>query len=106
MLGKVALALGAFVLAVLPACENEKIIQQVAAKRHGPNPFVSSVSMAASPESGGTATPVPTGKQPKVVFDRTEFDFGEIEAGEEVEHVYTFKNTGEANLVVEKVHSS
>jgi len=45
-------------------------------------------------------------KQPKIHFDQPEFDFGEVEAGDKVEHVYTFKNLGEAELEIIKVGSS
>ena len=45
-------------------------------------------------------------KKPKIEFENSKFDFGEIEAGEKVEHVFTFKNMGDAPLIIEKVKSS
>jgi len=45
-------------------------------------------------------------KKPVISFDSREFDFGTIEQGEKVEHVFKFKNTGDAVLHVEKVRSS
>ena len=41
-----------------------------------------------------------TGKAPIMTFDENEFDFGTINEGEKVEHVFTFKNTGETDLII------
>jgi hypothetical protein len=43
--------------------------------------------------------------QPKIVFDQKDFDFGEVEAGEKVEHVFAFRNTGNGTLKIAKVRS-
>lgn len=40
------------------------------------------------------------GKEPVMTFEEKEFDFGVIKEGEKVEHVFTFKNTGESDLVI------
>ena len=45
-------------------------------------------------------------KAPRIEFDEKQFDFGEIDAGEKVEHIFSFKNKGDAPLIVEKVKSS
>ena len=45
-------------------------------------------------------------KKPRIVFEKSKFDFGEIEAGEKVQHIFTFKNMGDAPLIIEKVKSS
>lgn len=42
----------------------------------------------------------PSGPITTVEFAETEFDFGQIEQGEYVTHVYTFTNTGEAPLTI------
>ena len=39
-------------------------------------------------------------------FEETEFNFGKIKEGEQVEHVFKFKNTGEAPIVVAQVSAS
>lgn len=41
-----------------------------------------------------------SGKVPVMTFEEKEFDFGTINEGDKVEHVFTFKNTGEADLVI------
>src|SRR5262245_20541071 len=43
-----------------------------------------------------------TGPYPKTVIDRTEFDFGRMEVGDEESHEFTIRNEGEAPLVLKK----
>ena len=40
------------------------------------------------------------GEIPVMTFTEKEFDFGTINEGEKVEHVFTFTNTGKADLVI------
>ncbi len=47
-----------------------------------------------------------SGKFPKMDFEETDFDFGTIEGGVPVEHVFKFKNNGEAPLVIVNATSS
>ncbi len=55
----------------------------------------------------GEVAPLPgIVKQPKIVFDALEFDFGLIEAGEKITHSFTFQNKGDAVLHIDKVGSS
>lgn len=46
------------------------------------------------------------GKFPKMIFTETEFDFGTIDQGTPVEHLFEFTNTGEAPLVIVSAKSS
>ncbi len=46
---------------------------------------------------------VVSGDGPQIVFEETEFDFGEIAQGEVVEHTFKFKNTGNAPLILNNV---
>lgn len=43
---------------------------------------------------------------PEITFEETEHDFGTIEQGTNVEHTFTFKNTGNAPLVITNATSS
>ncbi|MGH2664385.1 DUF1573 domain-containing protein [Flavobacterium sp.] len=43
---------------------------------------------------------------PKIEFEITEFDFGTINEGDKVEHVFKFKNTGKTDLVVLNAQAS
>ena len=46
------------------------------------------------------------GEYPVMTFAEKEFDFGTIEGGTSVEHVFTFTNTGKSNLVIVDAKSS
>lgn len=45
-------------------------------------------------------------KHPVLSFEESEFDFGTIDQGTNVEHVFKFTNTGEAPLVIVNAKSS
>ena len=47
-----------------------------------------------------------TGKYPVISFEESSFDFGTIDQGTPVEHVFKFKNTGEAPLMIVNAKSS
>lgn len=49
-----------------------------------------------------TLTPVGT---PKLVMEETEYDFGTIEAGIKVTHVFKFVNEGSAPLVISRINT-
>jgi hypothetical protein len=51
------------------------------------------------------ATPV-TGDVPSIEFKELTYDFGEIEEGQEVTHIYKFNNTGKGSLKVDSVRTS
>ncbi len=65
------------------------------------------VSTSRETSSGDLAAPSEgtREKAPRIVFDHTEYDFGEVDAGETVEHLFPFRNTGDAPLRIEKVRS-
>lgn len=43
---------------------------------------------------------------PVISFDETQFDFGDIDQGTHVEHLFTFTNSGDAPLVITNARSS
>lgn len=47
-----------------------------------------------------------SGKHPVLTFTESEFDFGTIDQGTKVEHVFKFTNTGDAPLVIVDAKSS
>lgn len=54
-------------------------------------------------ETTSTEVSVKKEKQvPAIKFDETEFDFGTIQQGESIEHVFHFTNTGNAPLIIYK----
>lgn len=46
------------------------------------------------------------GKMPAIKWENAEHDFGTINEGDKVEHVYKFTNTGTADLVISNVKAS
>lgn len=36
-----------------------------------------------------------------ITFEESEFDFGDLKQGDEVKHIFKFKNTGKSNLIIE-----
>ena len=44
--------------------------------------------------------------KPRIAFHQKDFDFGKVEMGEKVEHIYRFRNSGTGTLVISKVGSS
>jgi hypothetical protein len=48
---------------------------------------------------GKNATPA----APKLVIAETDHNFGEVKAGEKLQHTFTFKNEGTADLVIQSV---
>ena len=48
----------------------------------------------------------PNAKYPVITFDKMEHDFGTIDQSAPVEHVFKFKNTGEADLVIQDAKGS
>ncbi|HLU50800.1 MAG TPA: DUF1573 domain-containing protein [Flavobacteriaceae bacterium] len=47
-----------------------------------------------------------SGKYPVMTFDKTEHDFGTIAQGTNVEHMFTFTNTGDAPLIISDAKGS
>lgn len=45
-------------------------------------------------------------KVPKIQFEETTYDFGKIPYGQGVEHIFKFKNVGDAPLVITNASSS
>ena len=64
----------------------------------------------AAPAPGAAATPaaaeVPTGPTTTIEFTESTFDFGTIDEGEKVSHVYKFKNTGSEPLIIKDAKGS
>ena len=50
--------------------------------------------------------PLDSTKAPKIAFDERVYDFGVVEPEDKPHHYFTFKNTGQVDLVISKVKSS
>ncbi|MEL0456107.1 DUF1573 domain-containing protein [Flavobacteriaceae bacterium SZ-1-7] len=86
---KIILSLSALCLVAFISCKEN------AAKK------VEESNVAAAAERDAVAS-----KFPVIEFDKTEHDFGEIEARTPVETVFSYKNTGDAPLVITDIKSS
>jgi hypothetical protein len=86
---KVILGLSALCLIAFTSCKED------ASKKIDEN----NVAAAAERDANSSKFPV-------LEFDKTEHDFGEIEAKTPVETVFKYKNTGEAPLVITDIKSS
>ena len=60
----------------------------------------------ASPTSAPAAPAVPAGPTTTIKFAETEFDFGTVDQGEKVNHVYKFSNTGNEPLIISNAKGS
>ncbi len=91
----------------LVGCEKEKPAQQPGQEEaKDPSARTSPTSEEDSPGPASDTVAVPAPRQPKIRFDRPDHDFGEVEAGDEVAHVFSFRNEGNAPLTVGKVLTS
>ncbi|GAL66656.1 DUF1573 domain-containing protein [Jejuia pallidilutea] len=86
---KIILALSALCLVAFTSCKED------ATKK------ISEANVAKAAERDAVAS-----KFPVLTFDKTEHDFGEIEAKTQVETVFKYKNTGEAPLVITNIKST
>jgi len=59
-----------------------------------------------TPNPAAPAVEVPTGPTTTVEFTESVFDFGTIDEGEKVSHVYKFKNTGTEPLIIKDAKGS
>ncbi|MDB5261822.1 MAG: hypothetical protein JWQ14_1103 [Adhaeribacter sp.] len=71
--------------------------------------FALSLSLGISAAVAQTTVPTPAANQkvvtdgPVLTFAETKFDFGNIQEGEVVKHIYKFRNTGNQPLLISEV---
>lgn len=99
--GRRRAAPGAFIAcALLLALPFAGCGQEQAVDAPGPEKTAEPSASAEAPEA---AAAVPGEPAPRVRFEEPDYDFGEVEAGEEVEHTFVFENAGDSPLSVSKV---
>ena len=64
------------------------------------------ISAAPATTADTPPPPPPDGKYPKMTFASNEHDFGTINKGDKVDYAFTFKNTGEADLIITNAKGS
>jgi len=92
-----------FMVALLAAFTFNSCKENAADKVQEENVEAAAQTANSQSEAGTQATP---GKYPVMTFDKTEHDFGRIAQGTQVEHLFTFTNTGEAPLVLSDAKAS
>ena len=61
---------------------------------------------AGQPTTTPSTPAAPVGPTTTIEFAESEFNFGKVKAGEKVQHVYKFKNTGKEPLVISNAKGS
>lgn len=64
------------------------------------------VAPAPTPATQAVKEEKPDGPLPSIAFEKVDHDFGTIREGEVVEYTYSFKNTGEAPLIIQSAQGS
>ena len=91
-------------IALLSSCSNKKLENNIKSlekrvaeleRKVGPSTTVPAV------ESSSASTQAQTGLMPAITFQQTDFDFGTVNEGDIVEHVFLFKNTGQGPLIIQ-----
>lgn len=93
----------------LTACKDRDAEKKIAALEARLNQMEGKNTPAPTPAA--TPQPVepevkPEGPLPVLVFEETDYDFGKINEGDKVTHVYKFKNTGEVPLIIQDAKPS
>ncbi len=96
-----SLLIVACVFAVTMACKNDSSSNDARESLAATNTTTQPQATTNTP-----AETVPVGPLTTISYPETEFDFGEIEEGEKVSHVFKFKNTGSEPLVISKAQGS
>ena len=68
--------------------------------------FTNTESLAAETTSGDDQSISTSEQHPAIVFDNSDFNFGQIYKGQKVEHIYKFENRGNDILKIKKVKPS
>ncbi len=91
---------------LISSCVNKNLERRVNAlerrvqtleEGNGPAPVSDNVSLASAPEKIPPSSDIS-----KFEFESVEHDFGTINEGDIINHTFTFKNTGDTPLIIEK----
>ena len=102
----VAVLMSAMLSLFLVSCQNDKNTAKEDAKAELTQTEPGAVATSASTVATPAADAVPVGPTTTVEFSESKHDYGVIEQGEKVSHLFTFKNTGNEPLVLSNVKPS
>jgi hypothetical protein len=103
---RIHLLIAVFFAVVLSGCSNNKDEKRIAelesrlADLETKNTPYAPANVQSEPEAK------PEGPLPAFTFEKTSHDFGTIKEGDVVEHVFKFKNTGDAPLIIQNATGS
>lgn len=101
---------GIFILLLLLGAAASCHREERAPAEAGQERSAAALEQEAVEQGGGEAGASPAASketgEPRISFDQKDYDFGTLESGENLEHIYKFRNTGEGPLVIHKVRSS
>lgn len=96
-------------LVAMAACKNEgsAATEDATTESLATAPTTDGSTASATPVTqGDPAAEVPTGPLTTINFAETTFDFGDVDEGEMVTHIYKFTNTGKEPLVIKDAKGS
>ena len=101
--GFIALAFAGLVA----SCANDGAVREEAAAAVTTETSEVTPTNGEAPQTPVTANETaPAGPTTSIEFAETEFDFGTVDQGESVSHVYTFTNTGNEPLIISNAKGS
>lgn len=109
LLALVAILLGLNLTGALDGVFGNSSADKTSIREQARNQVAVNSPAAAAPAAGAAKTPavdVPTGPTTTIEFTESEFDFGTIDEGEKVSHLYKFKNTGSEPLIIKDAKGS
>ncbi len=98
--------MSALVSLFLMSCQGDKSGAKDEARAELENTGAGAVATSGSAVETPAADAVPVGPTTTIEFADTKHDYGVIEQGEKVSHIFTFKNTGNEPLVLSNVKPS
>ena len=104
------LAMAAGLIFLLPSCKDRAAEKRIAELESRLAQLETNKSATATTTTTPAATPTveekPEGPLPLAVFETTDHDFGTINEGQKVIHVYKVKNTGDVPLIIQSAQPS
>lgn len=102
------LALAVGLIFLVPACKDRAAEKRIAELESRLAQLETNKAPSTTPAPVATPNPEekPEGPLPLAVYETTDHDFGTINEGQKVTHVYKIKNTGEAPLIIQSAQPS
>ena len=102
----VAILMSGLLSLLVMSCQNDKSSAKDEARAELTTTEADAVATSASTVATPAADAVPVGPTTTMEFGETKHDYGVIEQGEKVSHIFKFKNTGSEALVLSNVKPS